>query len=253
MPYRQGWAQAPNPVTKLRKMLLNSGTASEDTERIKQGVGRASRCSATGRRPLTRAAIFLVVTLKSGEESEAAARALCGDLAGLLRAVGFRDLEGRLSCVMAFGSDAWDRLFGDAEAERAASVPRDPRPPPRRRDARRHAVPYPRGAHGSVLRTGDADHVAARRRRRPRTDEVHGFKYFDDRDLMGFVDGTENPVGSGRDRRHDHRRGGRGLCRRQLCHRAEISARPDGWNKLPVEAAGEDHRPDQAVGHRTAR
>jgi putative iron-dependent peroxidase len=25
-------------------------------------------------------------------------------------------------------------------------------------------------------------------------DEVHGFNYFDDRDLVGFVDGTENPV-----------------------------------------------------------
>ena len=27
-------------------------------------------------------------------------------------------------------------------------------------------------------------------------DEVHGFKYFDDRDLLGFVDGTENPTGT---------------------------------------------------------
>ncbi len=27
-------------------------------------------------------------------------------------------------------------------------------------------------------------------------DEVHGFKYFDERDLLGFVDGTENPTGS---------------------------------------------------------
>ena len=27
-------------------------------------------------------------------------------------------------------------------------------------------------------------------------DEVHGFKYFDDRDLLGFVDGTENPTGA---------------------------------------------------------
>ena len=25
-------------------------------------------------------------------------------------------------------------------------------------------------------------------------DEVHGFRYFDDRDLIGFVDGTENPT-----------------------------------------------------------
>jgi porphyrinogen peroxidase len=27
-------------------------------------------------------------------------------------------------------------------------------------------------------------------------DEVHGFKFFDERDLLGFVDGTENPVGA---------------------------------------------------------
>jgi porphyrinogen peroxidase len=26
-------------------------------------------------------------------------------------------------------------------------------------------------------------------------DEVHGFSYFDERDLLGFVDGTENPTG----------------------------------------------------------
>ena len=26
-------------------------------------------------------------------------------------------------------------------------------------------------------------------------DEVHGFRYFDGRDVMGFVDGTENPRG----------------------------------------------------------
>ena len=26
-------------------------------------------------------------------------------------------------------------------------------------------------------------------------DEVHGFKYYDRRDLLGFVDGTENPIG----------------------------------------------------------
>ena len=28
-------------------------------------------------------------------------------------------------------------------------------------------------------------------------DEVHGFRYFDQRDLLGFVDGTENPTGQG--------------------------------------------------------
>ena len=27
-------------------------------------------------------------------------------------------------------------------------------------------------------------------------DEVHGFKFFDNRDLLGFVDGTANPIGA---------------------------------------------------------
>jgi putative iron-dependent peroxidase len=31
-------------------------------------------------------------------------------MAALVRAVEFRDLEGGLSCVIGFGSDAWDRL-----------------------------------------------------------------------------------------------------------------------------------------------
>ena len=143
--------------------------------------------------PLTRAAMFLVVTVNAGPDCEAAARALCGDLAGLLRAIGFRDLDGRLSCIMGFGSDAWDRLFGA------------PRPkelhPFREIRGKHHAVATP----GDILfhirstrmdlcfelafqimsRLGDAVAMA---------DEVHGFQYFDDRDLLGFVDGTENPV-----------------------------------------------------------
>src|ERR1700679_1697354 len=60
---------------------------------------------------LTRSAIFLVLKVNPGGSAEEAVRSLCGDLAGLLRAVGFRDLDGRLTCVMGFGSDVWDRLF----------------------------------------------------------------------------------------------------------------------------------------------
>ena len=62
--------------------------------------------------PLTRAAIFLIATINRGFDNRATVRSFCGDLAALLRAVEFRDLEGGLSCVMGFGSDAWDRLFG---------------------------------------------------------------------------------------------------------------------------------------------
>jgi putative iron-dependent peroxidase len=145
--------------------------------------------------PLTRAAIFLVVTLKPGPEPRSAIRSFCGDLSALLRAVEFRDIEAGLSCVLGFGSDAWDRLFG---------LPRPAELHPFRefRAGERHAISTPGDllfhirakrmdlcfelATQIMARIGDA--VTPE-------DEVQGFRYFDDRDLMGFVDGTENPRG----------------------------------------------------------
>src|SRR5579859_7210429 len=62
--------------------------------------------------PLTSSAIFLVASIKLNSESYATIRSLCADLPGIFRAVDFRRIEGGLSCVAAFGSDAWDRLFG---------------------------------------------------------------------------------------------------------------------------------------------
>jgi len=145
--------------------------------------------------PLTRAAIFLVVTLNPGLDNRATVRSFCGDLAALLRAVEFRDLEAGLSCVMGFGSEAWDRLFGSprpAELHVFREI----------RAGARHAVSTPGDlifhirakrmdlcfelAMQIMGRIGDAVSPA---------DEVHGFRYFDDRDLLGFVDGTENPRG----------------------------------------------------------
>src|SRR5580692_5338615 len=146
--------------------------------------------------PLTRAAIFLVVTLNPGLDNRAAVRSLCGDLAALLRAVEFRDLEGGLTCVMALGSEAWDRLAGPprpAELHVFREV----------RAGVRHAVSTPGDllfhirakrmdlcfelATQIMARIGDAVSPV---------DEVQGFRYFDDRDLLGFVDGTENPRGA---------------------------------------------------------
>src|SRR5579862_1959743 len=144
--------------------------------------------------PLTRAAIFLVVCVRPGEDNYAAVRSFCGDLAGLVRAVEFRDVEAGLTCVVGFGSEVWDKLFGSPR-------PAELHPFREIRAEGRHAVSTP----GDMLfhirakridlcfelaaqimdAIGEAVTVA---------DEVHGFRYFDDRDIIGFVDGTENPV-----------------------------------------------------------
>src|SRR5579863_404770 len=74
-----------------------------------RGLGAVAQPVAA---PLTRAAIFLVTTINPGSDHRATVRSLCGDLSALFRAVEFRDLEAGLSCVLAIGADAWDRLIG---------------------------------------------------------------------------------------------------------------------------------------------
>src|SRR5580658_7404528 len=144
---------------------------------------------------LSRAAIFLVLTVKPGAENRATVRSFCADLSALFRAVEFRDIEAGLSCVMGFGSEAWDRLFGTPR-------PAELRPFREIRSHGRHAVATAGDllfhirakrmdlcfelATQIMMRLGDAVTPV---------DEVHGFRYFDDRDLIGFVDGTENPRG----------------------------------------------------------
>jgi putative iron-dependent peroxidase len=145
--------------------------------------------------PLTRAAIFLVVALNPGDANRTAVRVLCADLAALVRAVGFREAEADLSCVMAFGSAAWDRLFGlprPAELHEFREIRADSR----------HAVATPGDLlfHIRAERMDLCFELATQIMTRldgavSPVDEVHGFRYFDARDLLGFVDGTENPTG----------------------------------------------------------
>jgi putative iron-dependent peroxidase len=145
--------------------------------------------------PLTRAAIFLVVAIGPGDHDCAAVRSFCADFAGLVRAVEFRDLEAGLSCVLGIGSEAWDRLFGDPR-------PAELHPFREFRAGARHAIATPGDLlfHIRAKRMDLCFEIAAQIMAKlgdavTAVDEVHGFRYFDDRDLLGFVDGTENPRG----------------------------------------------------------
>ncbi|OIN52117.1 Dyp-type peroxidase [Pseudomonas costantinii] len=143
--------------------------------------------------PITSSAIFMVATL--APDNLDAVRAWCADIAGLVRSVGKRVPAGNLTCVCGFGSDAWDRLFG---APRPAALH-----PFREFGVEGRKAP---STPGDILLHIRADQMdlcfelatqlmAALGDSVKVVDEVQGFRYFDMRSIIGFVDGTENPVG----------------------------------------------------------
>ena len=144
--------------------------------------------------PLTQAAVFLVLTISPGGEDTV--RDLLPDLSGLGRSVGFRIPEGALQVVTAIGSDAWDRLF-------AGPRPRELHPFTELAGTR-HRAPATAGDLLFHIRSNRMDmsfEYATQVMNRlggvvQVVDEVQGFRYFDERDLMGFVDGTESPQGA---------------------------------------------------------
>src|SRR5215471_565672 len=145
--------------------------------------------------PLTSSAIFLVASIKPDQQSYATVRDLLADLPGIFRAVDFRRIEGGLSCVAGFGSDAWDKLFGKPR-------PAELHPFREIRSGERHAVSTPADVlfHIRAKRMDMCFELVTQIMERiggavSAVDETHGFRYFDDRDLLGFVDGTENPRG----------------------------------------------------------
>ena len=146
-----------------------------------------------------RCARFLVLAVGTEPAAATQVAAALAAVPALTRAVAQRDDHAALSCVVAIGTDAWDRLA-----------------PGRGRPAQLHAfraladgnrvAPSTAGdvllhiraaredfchelARLIVARLGEAAAVV---------EETHGFAYLDSRDLIGFVDGTENPAGEER-------------------------------------------------------
>lgn len=182
-------------------------------------------------------AIFMVLNIRSTPESATVVREFCADLGALVRSVNLRDANRSVRCILGFGSDAWDRLFGA------------PRP------AKLHVLPEYRGdkhtapsTPGDVLfhlraDTMDLCFELARqimlkiKEAVTPVDEVHGFRYLDARSMVGFVDGTENPVGI--EETYEYAvvgeedpefSGGSYVIVQKYLHDM------DAWNALPVEA-----------------
>ncbi|MGH3411491.1 MAG: Dyp-type peroxidase [Marmoricola sp.] len=147
--------------------------------------------------PLTTSAAFLVVSVSDAEDADKRVLDVAADVGSLVRAVGFRDPEAQLTCVVGLGSGHWDRV----------------RPPDAPRPAQLHPFHAVHGAqHEAPATPGDvlfhirayrADLVFELTRQLVAAlgtdvrvdDHTVGFRYFETRDLLGFVDGTENPTG----------------------------------------------------------
>ncbi|MBB5463599.1 Dyp-type peroxidase [Paraburkholderia sp. Cpub6] len=185
--------------------------------------------------PVTASAIFIVATINPGEEHASTIRNWCGDVAAFVRSVGKRVPSAELSCVCGFGAHAWEVLFGDPR-------PANLHPFREIRAGNRVAVSTPgdillhlRASHMDLCfelatqlldRLGNAVTVV---------DEVHGFRSFDMRAMVGFVDGTENPQGRDATRftiigdEDATFAGGSYVVVQKYLHDMQ------GWNALPVE------------------
>ena len=158
-----------------------------------------------------------------------------------------------MSCVAGIGSRAWDRLFAGPRpvelhpfrelagpVHRAVSTPGDLLFHIR---AQRLDLCF---ALASEIMDRVRDAVTIR-------DEVHGFKYFDVRDLLGFVDGTENPVGPEASdavligAEDPPFAGGSYVIVQKYLHDLEA------WNALPVEDQENGDRSQEALRHRAGR
>jgi len=186
--------------------------------------------------PLTQSATFLVVTVEDSPGATQVVRSVLSRIDDISKNVSIRDLAAQFACTVGIGAKVWDRVMGL------------PRP------SELHPFKEFKGAkHAAVSTPGDLlFHIRSERRdicfefekqlldllgaSVKVVDETVGFRYFDVRDLLGFVDGTANPVGPAVQASvvvtaddDSHVVGGSYVVVQKYVH--DMAA----WNKLPTE------------------
>jgi putative iron-dependent peroxidase len=145
--------------------------------------------------------IFMVWNFNDNQEVRTVFNKLCKLVINLNNSANVRFPVSRASCVIGIGHDAWLRLGL-------------PSPPPKELV---NFAPVMGVKHMAVSSRGDlhihtrADHTSICYDMAASisdllapvsvsAEEIHGFRYWDSRSILGFVDGTENPQGQDRER-----------------------------------------------------
>ena len=139
-------------------------------------------------------AIFMVFGLLEKEETVDTVKELCDRFPVIIRSMRNRFPEQEISGVMGFGAKAWGILF-PAQAYPVELVPFE------EIKGEKHTAVSTPGDLFFHIRSKKPDicyEIAqlishAIQDVTTAIDEVHGFRYFDGRAIIGFVDGTENP------------------------------------------------------------
>ncbi|SHG04233.1 Dyp-type peroxidase [Pedobacter caeni] len=180
--------------------------------------------------------IFAVWKFKHAIEIKPAFEKLCSLVANLNHSYAVRIPDGRVSCVMGIGHDAWVQL------SLPTPLPKELKNFEAICGSKHTAIATPGDLHFHLRGTDMSvcfDMISAIAEvLQPVADcleEVHGFRYWDGRSILGFVDGTENPTGEQRqffatvgDEDPDHK-GGSYLFVQKYLHNM------GNWAKLPVE------------------
>ena len=147
--------------------------------------------------PPSTAALFLIFTIdETAPEAIDTVRDLFADFPGLNRTVSFRYPDADLYGVIGIGARLWPLITSAPIPEQLHEF--------REIRGAKHSAPSTPGDLILHLRAASVDmcwelaRIVMDRLANVATvvDETHGFKFFDNRDLLGFVDGTENPENS---------------------------------------------------------
>lgn len=139
-------------------------------------------------------AIFMIFGLQNGDEALAKIKDLCADFTAVARSMRTRLPDSAISCIMGFGAEAWGRLFPKRGKPKELEVFKEIK------GSKYAAVSTPgdiflhiRAARLDVCLEAATIISSKLQEAVYPIDEVQGFRYFDGRSIIGFVDGTENP------------------------------------------------------------